>query len=131
LLTFFYRYMRELINTGHVYVAIAPLYKIYKKGFEKYVYDDADYDAVVKEAGSGYNVTRFKGLGEMPAEQLWETTMDPAKRVLVKVTIDDVADAEEMITVLMGDNIEARKKYIISNANFNKVDAFETKRSGK
>ena len=127
LLTFFYRYMRELINTGHVYVAIAPLYKIYKKGFEKYVYNEEDYDAIVKEAGSGYNVTRFKGLGEMSAEQLWETTMNPAKRVLVKVTIDDLADAEEMISTLMGDNIEARKKYITSNANFNKIDAFEAR----
>ena len=127
LLTFFYRYMRELINTGHVYVAIAPLYKIYKKNFEKYVYNEEDYDAIVKEAGSGYNVARFKGLGEMSAEQLWETTMNPAKRVLVKVTIDDAADAEEMISTLMGDNIDARKKYIIANANFNKVDKFENR----
>ena len=127
LLTFFYRYMRELINTGHVYVAIAPLYKIYKKGFEKYVYNEEDYDAIVKEAGAGYSVTRFKGLGEMSAEQLWETTMNPAKRVLVKVTIDDLADAEEMIATLMGDNIDARKKYITANANFNKVDAFEAR----
>ena len=127
LLTFFYRYMRDLINTGHVYVAIAPLYKIYKKGFEKYVYNEEDYDAIVKEAGSGYNVTRFKGLGEMSAEQLWETTMNPSKRVLVKVTIEDVAEAEEMITTLMGDNIEARKKYITANANFNKVDVFEAR----
>ena len=127
LLTFFYRYMRELINTGHVYCAIAPLYKISKKNFEKYVYDEADYDDIVKEAGAGYNVTRFKGLGEMSAEQLWETTMNPAKRVLVKISIDDAADAEEMISTLMGDNIEARKKYIIANANFNKVDKFETR----
>ena len=127
LLTFFYRYMRELINTGHVYVAIAPLYKIYKKNFEKYVYNEDDYDAIVKEAGAGYNVARFKGLGEMSADQLWETTMNPDKRVLVKVTIDDVADAEEMISTLMGDNVEARKKYITANANFNKVDAFEAR----
>ena len=127
LLTFFYRYMRELINTGHVYVAIAPLYKIYKKGFEKYVYNEEDYDDIVKEAGAGYSVTRFKGLGEMSAEQLWDTTMNPAKRVLVKVTIDDLADAEEMIATLMGDNIDARKKYITANANFNKVDAFEAR----
>ena len=127
LLTFFYRYMRELINTGHVYCAIAPLYKIYKKGFEKYVYNEEDYDDIVKEAGSGYNVQRYKGLGEMSAEQLWDTTMDPKKRVLVKITVDDAADAEEMISTLMGDNIDARKKYIIANANFNKVDAFESR----
>ena len=127
LLTFFYRYMRELINTGHVYCAIAPLYKIYKKGFEKYVYNEEDYDDIVKEAGSGYNVQRYKGLGEMSAEQLWDTTMDPKKRVLVKITVDDAADAEEMISTLMGDKIDARKKYIIANANFNKVDAFESR----
>ena len=131
LLTFFYRYMRELINTGHVYVAIAPLYRIYKKNFEKYVYHEEDYDAIVKEAGSGYNVARFKGLGEMSAEQLWETTMNPSKRVLVKVTIDDLADAEEMITTLMGDNVDARKKYITANANFNKVDVFEQRGAKK
>ncbi len=127
LLTFFYRYMRELVSTGHVYCAIAPLYKIYKKGFEKYVYNEEDYDAIVKEAGSGYNVQRYKGLGEMSAEQLWDTTMDPKKRVLVKITVDDAADAEEMISTLMGDNIDARKKYIIANANFNKVDTFESR----
>lgn len=127
LLTFFYRYMRELINTGHVYCAIAPLYKIYKKNFEKYVYDEADYDDIVKEAGAGYNVQRYKGLGEMSADQLWETTMNPQKRVLVKITVDDAADAEEMISTLMGDNVESRKKYIIANANFNKVDKFESR----
>jgi DNA gyrase subunit B len=127
LLTFFYRYMRELINAGHVYVAIAPLYRIYKKDVERYVYNEEDYDRVVKEVGAGYNVARFKGLGEMSADQLWETTMNPAKRVLVRVTIEDLADAEEMISVLMGDNIEARKKYITANANFNKVDKFEAR----
>lgn len=131
LLTFFYRYMRELINQGHVYVAIAPLYRIYKKNFEKYVYNEEDYDNIVKEAGAGYNVARFKGLGEMSAEQLWDTTMNPEKRVLVKVTIDDLADAEEMISTLMGDNIEARKKYITANANFNKVDIFEQRSAKK
>ena len=127
LLTFFYRYMRDLISNGHVYVAIAPLYKIYKKNFEKYVYDEADYDDIVKEAGSGYGVQRYKGLGEMTAEQLWETTMDPAKRVLIRVTIDDILNAETMVKTLMGDNIEARKKYISENANFNKVDTFAQK----
>ena len=127
LLTFFYRYMRDLISNGHVYVAIAPLYKIYKKNFEKYVYDEADYDDIVKEAGSGYGVQRYKGLGEMTAEQLWETTMDPTKRVLIRVTIDDILNAETMVKTLMGDNIEARKKYISENANFNKVDTFAQK----
>ena len=127
LLTFFYRYMRELINAGHVYVAIAPLYRIYKKDVERYVYHEEDYDRCVKEVGAGYTVARFKGLGEMSADQLWETTMNPAKRELVRVTIEDLADAEEMISTLMGDNIEARKKYITANANFNKLDKFENR----
>ena len=125
LLTFFYRYMKELVNDGHVYVGIAPLYKIYKKNVEKYVYDEADYDKIVKEVGAGYSVQRYKGLGEMTAEQLWETTMDPSKRVLVRVTLEDVAEAELMINTMMGDNIDARKKYIIDNANFNKTTRFE------
>ncbi len=127
LLTFFYRYMRELITEGHVYVGIAPLYKVYNKNKVRYVYDEAEYDNAVKEIGSGYSVQRYKGLGEMTAEQLWETTMDPAKRVLLQITLEDVAEAEKMVTVLMGDNIEARKKFIIENANFNKVSNYEKK----
>lgn len=127
LLTFFYRYMRELISEGHVYVGIAPLYKIYNKNKIRYVYDENDYDKLVKEVGAGYSVQRYKGLGEMTAEQLWETTMDPDKRVLLQVTLDDVAEAERMVSTLMGDNIEARKKYIIENANFNKVSNYEKK----
>ena len=127
LLTFFYRYMRELISEGHVYVGIAPLYKISNKNKVRYVYDENDYDKFVKEVGAGYTVQRYKGLGEMTAEQLWETTMDPEKRVLLQVTLDDVAEAERMVTTLMGDNIEARKKYIIENANFNKVSNYEKK----
>lgn len=127
LLTFFYRYMRELISEGHVYVGIAPLYKISNKNKIRYVYDENDYDKLVKEVGAGYSVQRYKGLGEMTAEQLWETTMDPEKRVLLQVTLDDVAEAEWMVSTLMGDNIEARKKYIIENANFNKTSNYEKK----
>ncbi len=122
LLTFFYRYMRELITDGHVYVGIAPLYKVYKKNFEEYVYDDFKLKDAIKRCGAGYQIQRYKGLGEMSAEQLWETTMSPEKRVLVKVTLDDAAEAERLITTMMGDNIEARKAYISENANFNKVD---------
>ncbi len=121
LCTFFYRYMRELIEEGHVYAAIAPLYKVSKGNKVVYVYDENDYDKAVKEVGSGYSVQRYKGLGEMTAEQLWDTTMNPEKRVLVQITLDDVAEAEKMITTLMGDNIEARKQYITENANFNKT----------
>ena len=122
LLTFFYRYMRSLITEGHVYIGIAPLYRIYKRNFEKYVYDEADLNKVIKECGVGYQVQRYKGLGEMNNDQLWETTLDPSNRVLVQVSIEDAAEAEIMVTTLMGDNIEARKAYITENANFNKVD---------
>ena len=89
------------------------------------MYDEADYDKIVKEVGAGYSVQRYKGLGEMTAEQMWESTMDPSKRVLVRVTLEDVAEAELMINTMMGDNIDARKKYIIDNANFNKTTRFE------
>lgn len=131
LLTFFYRYMKELVNDGHVYVAIAPLYKVYNKNKVKYVYDEADYESAVKEIGKDYSVQRYKGLGEMTAEQLWETTMDPEKRVLVQVRLEDVAEAELMITTWMGDNVEARKRYISENANFNKTTKFENEKTGK
>ena len=127
LVTFFYRYMRDLIADGHLYIGVAPLYKVYKKGITRYVYDDKDYDRVVEEVGPGYQVQRYKGLGEMNGDQLWETTMDPDKRLLVRVSLDDAAEAERMITTLMGDNIEARKQYIIENADFNKKDIFEQK----
>lgn len=131
LLTFFYRYMKELINEGHVYVGVPPLYKVYKKNFLEYVFDDADLDEAIKRCGAGYQIQRYKGLGEMTAEQLWETTMDPAERVLVRVTLEDVAEAERLITTLMGDNVEARKEYISLNANFNKIEKFDEIGDGK
>ena len=124
LLTFFYRYMKELITTGHVYVGMPPLFKMEKKGEVHYAYTDADYAEKQKKYGSGFSIQRYKGLGEMSAEQLWETTMNPKTRFLVKVTIEDAAEAEKMITTLMGDNVEARKSYIQENANFNRVDKY-------
>ncbi len=126
LLTFFYRYMRELITNGHVYIGMPPLYMVYKKGVKKYVYSDKELDAAIAEVGKGYQIQRYKGLGEMDPEQLWETTMDPKNRVLMKVNINDVVEAEKMITTLMGDNIDARKDYILTNCDFNKKDKFET-----
>ena len=125
LLTFFYRYMRELITNGHVYIGMPPLYLVYKKGVKKYVYSDKELDEAIAEVGKGYQIQRYKGLGEMDPEQLWETTMDPKKRVLMKVNIDDVVEAEKMITTLMGDSIDARKEYILTNCDFNKQDRFE------
>ena len=124
LCTFFYRYMRQLITEGHIFVGLPPLYKVYKKDYEKYVYSDAELADAVASAGKGYMIQRYKGLGEMNPEQLWETTMDPANRTLIQVTIEDAAEAERMITTLMGDNIDERKAYINEHANFDRVDTF-------
>ncbi len=124
LLTFFYRYMKELITDGHVFIGLPPLYKVYKKDYEKYVYSDAELPAAVASAGKGYMIQRYKGLGEMNPEQLWETTMDPENRTLIQVTIEDGAVAERMITTLMGDDIEERKAYIQEHANFDREDTF-------
>ena len=120
LLTFFFRYMRELITDGHVYIGMPPLYKISKKDKVKYAYDDYELQEAVQEFGKGYDLQRYKGLGEMNAEQLWETTMNPETRTLMRVTIENISEAERMVTTLMGDQIDARKAYITENADFNK-----------
>ena len=124
LLTFFFRYMRELINEGHVYIGLPPLYKIEKKGQVEYAYDDEALDELKKKMGRGTEIQRYKGLGEMNADQLWNTTMDPKKRKLVRVTIEDAAQAEKLVSVLMGDAIEPRRNYIVDHADFNKEDSF-------
>lgn len=124
LLTFFFRYMRALINEGCVYIGLPPLYKVYKKDTIEYVYSDAELPDTIKRIGKGYQIQRYKGLGEMNPEQLWETTMDPAKRNLIQVSIEDAAEAEKMVTTLMGDNIEARKQYISLHADFDRKDNF-------
>lgn len=124
LLTFFFRYMKELINDGHVFVGLPPLYKVYKKDYCEYVYSDAELPEAIARAGRNYNLQRYKGLGEMNPEQLWETTMDPEKRNLIQVTIEDATEADKMITTLMGDDIEARKAYINQHANFDREDEF-------
>ena len=124
LLTFFFRYMRELINDGHVYIGLPPLYKVYKNNYTEYVYSDAELPQAIARAGRNYSLQRYKGLGEMNPEQLWETTMDPEKRNLIQVTIEDAAEAERMVTTLMGDDIESRKKYINEHANFDREDEF-------
>ncbi len=124
LLTFFFKYMRDLINDGYVYIGMPPLYKVYKKDVSEYAYDEAELDEKIKKVGRGYQIQRYKGLGEMSADQLWETTMNPETRNLVKVTIDDAASAAEIIDMLMGDKVEGRRDFLVKNANFNKVDGF-------
>jgi DNA gyrase subunit B len=122
LLTFFFRYMKDLITEGHIYIGLPPLYKVFKKDFLKYAYSDRELGNVIKEAGKGYTIQRYKGLGEMNPEQLGETTMNPDKRTLIRVGIEDAADAEKIVATLMGDNVEARRLYIQQFANFNKKD---------
>lgn len=126
LLTFFFRYMRPLVNAGHVYIGMPPLYKVYKQNgsAEEYAYDDNELQEKIEKVGRGYLIQRYKGLGEMSAEQLWATTMDPARRNLTQVTIEDAVAAENMITTLMGDRVDGRKEFLSRNANFNKTDEF-------
>ena len=124
LLTFFFRYMRPLVNAGHVYIGMPPLYKVYKGDKVEYAYDDKELNEKIEKIGKGYQLQRYKGLGEMSAEQLWETTMNPATRNLIQVTVEDAAKAERMITTLMGDKVEGRKEFLAKYANFNKRDTF-------
>ena len=119
LLTFFFRYMKQLITDGHVYIGMPPLYKVSKKDKVRYAYDDNELQEIVQEFGKGYELQRYKGLGEMNAEQLWETTMNPDTRTLMRVTLDNISEVERMVTTLMGDQVDARKAYIIDNADFN------------
>ena len=128
LITFFYNYMRPLILKGKLFVAMPPLYRVYKevnhKMIYRYAWDDSDLEKAKKEIGAGYKVGRYKGLGEMNAEQLWETTMDPRRRQLLKVTIEDALVAEQRLNTLMGNDAQVRRQWIEENINFNEVDSF-------
>ena len=124
LLTFFYRYMRPLLEQGMVYIALPPLYKVTKGKMTEYVYSDQELDALRRKLGK-VEIQRYKGLGEMNATQLWETTMDPSQRTLIKVGISDGVKAERRVTVLMGDKAELRRKWIEDNVSFTLEDTFD------
>jgi DNA gyrase subunit B len=122
LLTFFYRFMPELIKQGHVYMAQPPLYKVEKGKTIRYVYSDVELNDLLNELGrdGNYKIQRYKGLGEMDAQQLWDTTMDPEKRVLLRVTMDEEESSEIDLTftTLMGDKVEPRREFIEENARY-------------
>ena len=118
LLTFFFRYMPELIKQGHVYLAQPPLYRISKGQKHHYAYSDEERDKIMAEIGTGVSIQRYKGLGEMDPAQLWETTMDPATRLMLRVTVEDAEKADETFSILMGDQVEPRREFIEKNAKF-------------
>ncbi len=123
LMTFFYRFMPELIREGHIYIAMPPLYRVSPpKGEKLYLYDDASLAKYRRTHKSGFGLQRYKGLGEMDAEQLWETTMDPARRLLKQVEIEDAGNADRMTGLLMGNDVEPRRNYIQENASFATLD---------
>ena len=119
LLTFFFRYMRPLIEEGHVYIAQPPLYRITTRGKEhRYAYSDLERDRMLSEIEGKVDIQRYKGLGEMDSEQLWETTMNPATRTMLRIELQDAAEADETFSILMGDKVEPRREFIEQNAKY-------------
>jgi DNA gyrase subunit B len=126
ILTFFFRYMRDLIENGYVYIAIPPLYLVKKGKEERYCWTEEEREIIVKELAGGkedsVGVQRYKGLGEMNPEQLWSTTMDPAKRSLKQVSIESAAEADHLFSMLMGDEVAPRREFIEKNAKYARID---------
>ena len=129
LLTFFYRFMRPLIEQGHVYIAMPPLYRAIKGKETIYCYSDEELNALRKD-GTKLDIQRYKGLGEMDADQLWDTTMDPNKRTFIRVTIEDAALAEKRVSVLMGNKAELRQTWIEENIDFTLEEDFQVEKHG-
>lgn len=127
LLTLFFRYMKPLIENGYIYIATPPLYLVKKGKEQAYAWNDVQRDEIVKRLSAGkegsVNIQRYKGLGEMNAEQLWDTTMNPATRTLRKVTIESAAEADRIFSMLMGDDVPPRREFIEKNAKYAKIDA--------
>ena len=123
ILTFFFRYMRELIDSGYVYIATPPLYLVKKGNKKDYAWSDEERDKLMEENGTGSSIQRYKGLGEMNAEQLWETTMNPDKRTLKRIDINSLGEADDVFSMLMGDEVPLRRDFIEKNAIYANIDA--------